>query len=116
MSAAVLTAIDAHRLVKLLGMLGSHHDGERAAAALMADRLVRERGLTWRDVIVMPREARDHDLDGWRAMAFFCHAHHQKLNAKECGFISGMLRWEGEPTERQAKWLIDLYLRCGGAS
>jgi hypothetical protein len=65
MSAAVLTPEAADRLAKLCGMFGSNHDGERAAAALKADQLVRQNGLTWHDVIVMPRHEapRDH---GWR--------------------------------------------------
>ena len=44
------------RLVKLCGMLGSAHDGERAAAALKADTLVRGHGLRWPDVIRPPNE------------------------------------------------------------
>lgn len=39
------------RLTRILGMLGSAHDGERAAAALAADRLVREMGTTWQDLL-----------------------------------------------------------------
>jgi hypothetical protein len=45
----------AHRLVKLCGMLGSAHDGERAAAGLKADQLLRENGLRWPDVIGAPQ-------------------------------------------------------------
>lgn len=41
------------RLVRLLGMLGSAHDGERANAAALADRLVRNAGLVW-DQVVAP--------------------------------------------------------------
>ena len=47
-----LSQNDAARLAKLLGMLGSHHHGERASAALKANEFVRDHGLTWRDVIV----------------------------------------------------------------
>lgn len=39
------------RLAKLAGMLGSEHDGERASAALLATKLLREKGLTWRDAL-----------------------------------------------------------------
>jgi hypothetical protein len=39
------------RLCRILGMLGSAHAGERAAAALAADRLVRELGVTWDDLL-----------------------------------------------------------------
>lgn len=48
---AMITQTDATRLAKICGMLGSNHDGERAAAALKADSMVRDLGLTWQDVI-----------------------------------------------------------------
>ena len=35
------------KLVRVLGMLGSEHSGERAAAALSAHRLVTSHGTTW---------------------------------------------------------------------
>jgi hypothetical protein len=38
------------RLAKLLGMLGSAHDGERAAAGLLAHELIRRHGLSWSDL------------------------------------------------------------------
>jgi hypothetical protein len=44
----------AERLAKLLGMLGSNSDGERANAARMADQLVRGLGLTWGDIVIPP--------------------------------------------------------------
>ena len=46
-----LSATERERLVKLLGMLGSDHDGERASAGLLAARLLRDKGLTWTQVI-----------------------------------------------------------------
>jgi hypothetical protein len=42
-------------LKKLLGMMGSAHEGERANAAALADRMIRENGLTWNDVVSVPR-------------------------------------------------------------
>jgi hypothetical protein len=58
---ALLDQAAATRLAKLCGMLGSAHDGERAAAGLKADQLVRELGLTWRDVIIAPPIAPERD-------------------------------------------------------
>jgi hypothetical protein len=43
--------IDRERLIKLLGLLGSDHNGEIAAAGRMADALIRDLGVTWADVI-----------------------------------------------------------------
>jgi hypothetical protein len=47
-----LTSKERDRLVKLLGMLGSEHAGERAVAGLKAHELINECLLTWGDVIV----------------------------------------------------------------
>ena len=46
--------LDRARLEKLLGLLGSPHDGEALAAARKADALVRAAGLTWREVLAGP--------------------------------------------------------------
>lgn len=42
-----MTPAERNRLAGVLGLLGSPHPGERDAAALAADRLVRGRGLSW---------------------------------------------------------------------
>ena len=49
--------LDRDRLVKLCGMFGSDHAGERANAAASADKLIREAGMRWPDVIfpALPR-------------------------------------------------------------
>ncbi len=39
------------KLARVLGVLGSEHAGERASAALVADRLVASLALTWREII-----------------------------------------------------------------
>ena len=41
----------ASKLVKVLGMLGSAHDGEIAAAGRRANAMVKRAGLTWDEVI-----------------------------------------------------------------
>ena len=46
--------LDRERLVKLCGIFGSDHAGERANAAAAADRLVRQAGLRWPDVLILP--------------------------------------------------------------
>lgn len=46
-----LAPADRAKLAGVLALLGSPHHGERDAAALAADRLVRGRGLDWRDVL-----------------------------------------------------------------
>ena len=51
--------IDRERLIKLLGLLGSDHNGEIASAGRMADALIREAGVTWADVIAPARVQRE---------------------------------------------------------
>ncbi len=49
-----LSPAERTRLVNILGMLGSEHAGERASAAWLAAKLVRDRGLSWSDVVLSP--------------------------------------------------------------
>ena len=42
-----LSAAERLKLIRMLGMLGSDFEAERAAAALKASQLIRSRGLTW---------------------------------------------------------------------
>ena len=119
MTVRVIPPETRERLAKLCGMFGSDHDGERAAAALKADQIVRQNGFTWHDVIMLPRHETpryDDQLSDVQKMAAFCNAHRRKLNAKECDFIRAMLSWRGDPSEKQLKWLVDLFVRVGGAS
>ena len=109
MTRPVLDPQSAVRLVKLCGMLGSQHDGERAAADLKADQLVRGLGLTWGDLIVPPDTVPLRN--DWRRMAKYCNRCRGQLSARDRAFIEAMLHWRGEPTERQQQWLIDIYAR-----
>lgn len=62
------------RLSKIMGMLGSDHDGERSAAAWQASKLLREAKLTWRDVIgttTCPM-CKPSASFGWRRLAARC--------------------------------------------
>jgi hypothetical protein len=113
------------KLTKILGLLGSAHDGERASAAAKADALVRAAGLTWADVINVPpivpnapriRAWRSTNTD-WQKMAAFCHARRDQLSSWERNFISAMLHWAGEPSEKQTDRLVSIYARmCSEAA
>ena len=58
--------IDRERLIKLLGLLGSDHNGEIAAAGRMADALIRDAGVTWADVVA-PETVQRQVVDALRA-------------------------------------------------
>ncbi len=61
---------DKERLIRILRLLGSDHVGERASAALAANRLLESLGLSWDDVLdppvperVVVRKVLDWDVD-----------------------------------------------------
>jgi hypothetical protein len=111
------------RLVKLLGMLRSDHGGERAAAALKANALVREHGLVWSDVIpiTLPQRAEhakrwndDNEADqkdDWHTMREFCAQRLSLLRPREQEFIDNIADWYGALTEKQSAWLVSIYTR-----
>jgi hypothetical protein len=49
---APLTAAELERLRNICARLSSDYEGERAAAGLLASRLLRDRGLVWADVVM----------------------------------------------------------------
>ncbi len=49
-----MTLADRDRLAAILGMLGSEHQGERAAAALHAEAFRRKHQLTWAELLAQP--------------------------------------------------------------
>jgi len=83
-----MTALDAgtaDKLARICGLFGSDHDGERATAAAMADRLLRSRGLTWAQVISIPTSP-----DIVEDMIATALSRPDLLDAWEEGFIRGI--------------------------
>jgi hypothetical protein len=105
------------RLIKLLGMLGSAHDGERAAAGLKAHELIRRHGLTWADVIQAPIAERVSDAEHWRLDVEFCIKRANRLTPKERAFLLNIkTNWNGPLTERQDAWLASIQQRPRSAA
>lgn len=109
-------SLDRSKLSKLLGLLGSSHDGERAAAALKADQMVRRAGTTWANVLT-PNPVRlppPGGIPGWIEPRDGPHAvslllddprHRACLNTFERDVLTN-LRRRGEPyTRRQSEIL-----------
>lgn len=123
-----LGAADRDRLTKLCGLFGSDHAGERANAAAMADRLLRDRGLRWPDVlgVVGPDNAASHrsndDVDqfaewpgGWRSAVQHC-LRYGSLSSWERSFLLKLSDWLGEPSNKQlaiVKILLDRCIEAG---
>jgi hypothetical protein len=108
-----LDASTAQRLVRLLGMLGSTHDGEVANAGRMADRLIREHGLTWPQIIAPTPPATFTPLSRepataleWRQLAVWIKRNFaDQLNVREHEFVTHMATWRSMPSPRQKEWL-----------
>lgn len=45
----------------------------------------------------------------WPDQLSFCLEHQDLLTDSERGFVRSLHRWHGEPTEKQAKWLENIY-------
>ena len=114
---SALAPADTVRLVKLLGLLGSDHAGERAAAGLKANNLVKDRNTTWADVIV-PKLAPPRADPRPQPRAAPGRVHQSRaLVLLECGFVwndwerqflLSIIRWTGDLTVKQGARLRDL--------
>lgn len=113
-----MSAIDRRKLVGVLGMLGSAHDGERASAALKASDMLRRAGVTWAELIA-PRSAVSLDPDaahgnGWRVLAVAVLEYPGLLDAEETRFLKSILGWR-KITPKQADWLHRIAVKVAAA-
>ncbi|HEU0218947.1 MAG TPA: hypothetical protein VFQ90_19985 [Stellaceae bacterium] len=117
-----LTTRDLDRLTKLCGMFSSHHPGEIANAAAMADRLLREHGLRWTDVLALPTAPVPTPADdgptvfagwpgGWRAACRFALRYRAMLTDWECEFAQKIDRYVGNITGKQEPILREMVER-----
>ena len=89
------------RLVDILGWLGSDHDGERAAAVLLASRMLRAAGLGWGNVIAP---------GGGRAGAAETFGGHAAGSTGQAD-LALCLRWLGEMPVWEIGFVTDLRTR-----
>jgi hypothetical protein len=106
-----MSELDLTRLGKLLGLLGSAFDAERAQAAQAADRLVRGSGMSWPDFV----RAAERELVANKA-AEILFAENTELRAELDQLRTtgtAVAPWVdimdlGDPP-RQAQWCLDQY-------
>ena len=91
----------AERLARVCGMFGSTHDGERAAAAALADRLVRAHGLTWGQLLKPKADSIE------QMIAFALDQGEGTLDAWQEGFLRG-IRGRQFLTEKQLAKLDEI--------
>jgi hypothetical protein len=49
----------------------------------------------------------------WRSTARFCRLHEEQLSPKEIQFLDAILKYRGDISEKQMKWLRDIAQRAG---
>jgi hypothetical protein len=119
-----MSGIDLARLAKLLGMLGSEHPGERVNAGLLADRLVRDAGITWSEIIngsdiaiqagrqlLAENNALRAELARIRAVALIPPAQPWRDADDADEAIEGLLLWRTHLNEWESKFLASLLRR-----
>lgn len=111
-----LASADLARLIKFCGMLGSAHVGERAAAGLMADQLLRQHNLRWNDVLAAPALPPPPPPDPppvppWQRAAAACLARPDRLSAWEAAFVAKIATYAHSPTEKQLNCLAAVLAR-----
>ena len=119
---ARLALDDRRKLVGILSRLASDYDGERAAAGLLATRLLKARGLGWDEVIGIalpspvcnPWAGTPPPPFPWRMQAAACRARPDLLSARELDFLNSLQRWTGALTGKQAAWLERIAAKVSG--
>lgn len=105
--------IDRDRLARILGMLGSRFAGEVVAAARQAERLRREAGVTWFDVIAPqfppPREPEIDNLDD---AIEFALKNAGELTDWEVAFLRSLRRQRKPASEKQRSIVEQIFEKC----
>lgn len=116
MTAIPLPPLDRDRLARVLGMLGSAHDGEIAAAGRRANALVIAAGLTWPQVVAPPPRitATAAPANVWaRETIEVARANPERLNEWERRFVISLC-WQQRPlTPRQLSKLSEIADKLG---
>ncbi len=121
-----LTEQDAKMLAKILGRLGSDFDGECAAAGAIAWRFIRERKLSWDEVLAPDRSngSQHHSYSdaprptrsNWYPLARRCLEIGEDsylITQWELGFLQNILRWSRPLTDKQWAVLNRIAVKTG---
>jgi hypothetical protein len=108
--------INRERLARILGMMGSDHDGEALAAARLAERLRREADATWSEIIVPTLPPPDDPAPAFRTpddAIDYLRDHPDLLTPWERGFIRSLAeRRRARLSDKQLAVLARLAVKC----
>jgi hypothetical protein len=95
-----MTGLDRERLARVLGMLGSAHDGEIAAAGRMAHAMIRGARITWAEVLNPALPIRE-PLSRTERLEL-CLGYEDMLTDWEAQFVAGIRRQRRPWSPKQA--------------
>lgn len=113
-----LTPSDLRKLVDVYDRFGSPFDGERSNAAALANRFVRDRGVTWTDVLhaepPVPVVIQPQTTRYWRQCAEeLLFEHPGAVNAWEQEFLQSILQKGYALSIKQEDILRRIAVKCG---
>lgn len=116
MSAADIDPVTRIALAKLVRLLASDKDGEALGAVYAIRRLLRTNKRDLHDLAAIIEHARPlappiDDLPPWRVMLAAVEEHSARLKPKDRAFVYSLGRWHGGLSDKQKKWLADLFER-----
>ena len=127
MNAAELSPSNRDFLLKVCGMLGSDHGGERAAAALKASNFLRRNELSWSEVIraasagddgpktagpaAKPRGRQTGGWTDWRADLAMCRNCRLSLTRRESDLVERMSGARCRPTAAEVAEMAQIAVR-----
>ena len=109
------TALDHEKLIRVLGMLGSDHPGERANAAAAADRMIREAGLRWPDIIqpkLAPPSRRQREFENLKEALDYTLDFAGELSEWELSFIWSVRRQRTPISPKQSAIVRQIIEKC----
>ena len=113
-SRGALEATAATKLAKICGLFSSNHDGERAAAAWQADRIVRAAGLTWLELLVNDQHAQPQTYH--TSPRDILTRYSADLTVWERTFLDGIARRPGTLSARQMQIFLEIRRRVTGGA
>src|SRR5215213_1068232 len=111
-------SLDRERLVKLCGMFGSDHPGERANAAAAADRLVRQTGLRWPHVIqpALPPPQCEREIGSVADAIQYALENAELLTDWEVAFLRSLRRQRKPASDKQKTIVEQIVEKCRSAA
>jgi hypothetical protein len=111
------SCLDHEKLARVLGMLGSSHEGEILSAARQAERLRREAGVIWVDILLpaLSPPRREREINTVEDAVELCLDFQGGLTAWERGFLQSIARRPHRLSAKQAKILAELVDECRAA-